>query len=433
MFQLILAIWLGKLIQALTRTIKIGGGSAAPGLYALKIEPNLVAKLSRKIPQNIIITGTNGKTTTSRMLDHLVKHQNIKTLRNSTGSNLERGIASSLIRQTNIFGQIKNIDLGIWELDEAAFNKVVFQIKPQIMVFLNAFRDQLDRYGEVDSVVAKWRQVLEKVDWETQILINGSDNNTVTLNSVEKQKFSIFKVIGDKVFGEKNLKIDHDLIKGDFEAKIEKVKGLSGSEFTVKYPHGNLKINLPIPGVYHIYDFLAAFSAYYCLNLEIEQINSQLQDFSPAFGRVEKISLGKSDAYIFLIKNPAGATLVFETVNPELKKNDRLLLALNDNFADGTDVSWIWDAEFEQLTINNDHLTIICSGTRAYDLANRLKYAGVEPINIEVEPSLNKALNNSVSQLEGRLFILPTYTALLELQKILAARGHKAHYWNDEH
>jgi lipid II isoglutaminyl synthase (glutamine-hydrolysing) len=427
--RLLLAIWLGKLIFFLTRTFKIGGGSAAPGLYALKISPDLVTKLASQIPQNIVITGTNGKTTTSRMLDHFVRGEKLKTLRNSTGSNLERGIASALIERSNLLGQVKNIDLGIWELDEAAFNSVVFHLRPQLMVFLNAFRDQLDRYGEVDTVVRKWMESLEKVDWNPKIILNGNDANTAKLNGLEKLDRSIFQLKGVKYFGEK--KESTKELTADFQAKLTKNSGLKGTQTDLSYPAGNLRIDLPIPGVYHVFDFLAAFSTYYFLNLPLDKIPEKLKNFSPAFGRVEQIQLGDKTGYIFLIKNPAGASLVFETIKDEIKDGDRLLMALNDNFADGTDVSWIWDAEFEKFKVQSERLKVICTGSRAYDLAVRLKYAGVETKQLTVESDIEEAFNLAKKDLEGKLFILPTYTALLELQKILTKHKIKKHYWKE--
>lgn len=430
--RLILAILLGKLIFFLSRMLKKGGGSAAPGLYALNLEPNLVTKLSSQIPQNIIITGTNGKTTTTRMLDHLVKKQNLRTLRNSTGSNLERGIASTLVSHANIFGQIKDIDLGIWETDEAAFNTVVFKLKPQIIVFLNAFRDQLDRYGEVDTVIRKWTESLEKINWEPKSIINGDDVSTAKL-ARKNFNTSTFKVKNYHTFGEKG---DNNKLPAEFEAKIIKNKGLLGTDLEVTSPSSKLNISLPVPGLYHSYDFIAAFACYYYLNLPVKETVESLKNFSPAFGRVEEIKLGENLGYIFLIKNPAGASLVFETIEPELKAGDRILMALNDNFADGTDVSWIWDANFELVQSSSRakprDFQIICSGTRAYDLALRLKYAGVDPSQLTIEPDLEKAFPLAQHHLDGRLFILPTYTALLELQSILTRSKIKTHYWKEE-
>lgn len=430
MLKTTFAVWLGKLILFLTRATKRGGGSAAPGFYALAIEPDLISKLSSQIRQNVVVTGTNGKTTTTRLLAHLLKEQKITVIRNSTGSNLERGVASALIARSNFFGRIKGVDLGIWELDEAAFNKVFFQIKPQITVFLNALRDQLDRYGEVDSVVKNWRTSLEGVNWKATVLLNSGDGNVGNLSAVLNLPIYRFRVRSYRPYQELSDK-KPPRQKDDFLATVIEKKGLRGTNLAIKHPTGEVKLFLPVPGIYHIYDLLAAFGVYYLLNLPLGGLSESLKEYHPAFGRVERVNLGGKEAYLFLIKNPAGASLVLETLVTEVEEGDRLLIALNDNFADGTDVSWIWDAEFEQLLAANCHLPIICSGTRAYDLAVRLKYASIKPEKLQLAPNIVTALDQAQEGLSGRLFILPTYTALLELQKILAKRGVKKHYWEE--
>lgn len=440
--MLVLSIWLGKLIFFLTRFFKIGGGSAAPGLYALKLDKNLVQKLASQIPQNIIIAGTNGKTTTSRLLSHFLKGQNLKIIHNSTGSNLERGVASTLINRSDIFGKISKVDIGIWELDEAAFNHVVEKISPQIIVFLNAFRDQLDRYGEVDTIVNKWIESIKKVDKNVCLIINGDDVNTSKLIRHFEGKILTFGVSDYKIVGEEII-YQKENQKLDIEAKNVKNNGLKGTSFELNINSQKISVTLPLPGIYHIYDFLGSIAAYYSLNQPLEGITQKLINFSPAFGRVEKVDLGENhEGYIFLIKNPAGATQVFQTIAPEIKPEDNLLLALNDNLADGTDVSWIWDGEFEELVkpvepvksvkTSTGSTEIVCSGTRAYDLALRLKYAGFDPKILDIEPSLEKAFKRAKANLKGKLFILPTYTAMLKLQQILAAQGHKKHYWKEE-
>ncbi len=426
--RLFIAVLLGKLISYLTKILKIGGGSAAPGLYALSLEPKLVEKLAVRIPKNIVITGTNGKTTTAKMLAHFAKEAGLKVIRNHTGSNLERGIASTLISNYTY-----TLNLGIWELDEAAFNTVASKLNPDLVIFLNVFRDQLDRYGEIDTVVKNWCQTLQKLNLKTTILVNGDDANTIKLSKCFKGKIQKFGVRNYKIKGEsiEHLK-EKELL--DFEAESVKTTGLDGSIFKVFLNHQSYPINLPLPGLYHIYDFLAAFAAGINLGFEPKQMALSLKKYSPAFGRVEKFNLNEGKGYIFLIKNPAGATQVSETIGPNIKPEDKFLLALNDNIADGKDVSWIWDGLFEKLLSPQLKLTskrYYISGTRALDLAVRLKYAGILPEQITVEPNLKKAFEEARKGLKGRLFILPTYTAMLELQSILAKSGLKKQYWEE--
>lgn len=431
----ILAILLGKLIIILTKTLKMGGGSAAPGYYALRLYPQLVSDLASNIPKTVIITGTNGKTTTARMLAHFAQHQGLKVLRNSTGSNLERGIASALISASHIgSGKLKNYDLAIWELDEAAFNAVAPKLNPQITVFLNVFRDQLDRYGEVDTVVKKWCQTLKNLDKKGIILINGDDDNLLELKKCFKGNSATFGVKDFKIYGEKK---EATKVNLDFEAKDVQLKGLGGSKFGLKLEGEEWSFSLPLPGTYHIYDFLAAIAAAHKLELAPAAIIDSFEDFVPAFGRVEKFSFtpsrcqAKKEGYILLIKNPTGTTQVLQILKNELRKDDQLILALNDKLADGTDVSWIWDADFEILNTMNSYPQIICSGTRSEDMALRLKYAGIDQNTISIKKSLKEALEGSKRQENGRLFILPTYTALLELQKNLTQAGIKKHYWRE--
>ena len=443
-----LAVLLGKLIFALTRILNLGGGSAAPGLYALKLDPDLVKKLVSRISKNVVITGTNGKTTTSKMISHFASTQGLKVIRNHTGSNLERGIASTLVSKVHLVGGLRShpvFDVGIWELDEAAFNTVAPKLNPKIVVFLNVFRDQLDRYGEIDSIIKKWAETLKKLPKDTIVLLNGDYANTKKLKSNFAGKVYQFGVKDYKIVGEGILhKKEKENL--DFEAKNVKLNGLNGSRFSLIINHLSVIINLPLPGIYHIYDALAALATSKKLGLNLDKTIGSLKTFSPAFGRVEKFSVQstratlslqprrlhrKDNGFIFLIKNPAGCTQVLETIAPQMKTQDRLLLALNDNLADGTDVSWIWDVEFEKLHGVGYRGQIVTSGTRAYDLALRLKYAGFDPKQIIVESELKKAFKEARIGLKGRLFVLPTYTAMLQLQGILAKSGVKKNYWEE--
>lgn len=428
--KLWLAIIVGKMIFWLSRRLDRGGGSAAPGYYALKIAPNLVTQLSRQIPANVIVTGTNGKTTTSKLLHHFAQTKFKHILRNQTGSNLERGVASSLINKANWFGQIK-VDLAIWEVDEAAFNSLLPKLKPNQVLVLNAFRDQLDRYGEVDTVIKRWHQTLEKVNWPITAIINGSDPNLDSLLRLNQLNPQSFVVDGHQISWEKIVKKAQNKVKPIVKAKILRTLGLNGTEFELEYPTGKQKVLLQIPGVYHVYDLAGAISVGLDLGIGIEEMVNSLESFKNPFGRVEKVQLGKHPVTTFLIKNPVGASLVFETIKDELSDKSVLLMALNDNFADGTDVSWIWDANFEDLATKSDY-KIVCSGLRAEDFAVRLKYAGIDPKRIIIKKELAQAVDESQKTNPDKIIILPTYTALLQLQKIFTQMKVKNAYWSQE-
>ena len=276
----------------------------------------------------------------------------------------------------------------------------------------------------------------------TTLFLNGDDHKLLSLKKCFKGPVFTFGVENYKIRGEEHFKkVGQE--KLDLEALNVTLLGLDGVKFELKESDGLWDFLLPLPGIYHIYDFLAAYVAASKLGIEKKVIIQALKSFSPAFGRVEKFTLPppgwrhkNEGGYILLIKNPTGATQVFETLKGELKPEDRLLIALNDNLADGTDVSWIWDADFELLQnsprAGSRDFLIFASGTRASDLALRLKYAGFKPEAILVENNLKKALQQATEGLKGRLFILPTYTAMLGIQKILVQQGLKKHYWKED-
>src|SRR3989344_2867188 len=420
-----LAILTGKSIFFLSRFLGLGGGFAAPGLYALKIDPNFINNLTSQIPKQIIITGTNGKTTTSGMLARLFKNEGVKVLRNKTGSNLERGIASTLIKHCSLLGNIRE-EVAVWEVDEAAFNSVVLKIQPEIVVILNVYRDQLDRYGEVDSIVKKWLETVKKLPSSTKLLINGDDGSLEGFYALENE-VEAFSVPETGLKGELKPKKSRKVRFTCIDIKTS----LTESAFKFKFDNREIAVSLTIAGAYNVDNAVAALAAKF-LAKDLSASDAQsLKDFSSAFGRSEKFTFQEKEGYIFLIKNPAGATQVMETVLPNLKPEDTLLLALNDNFADGTDVSWIWDIELERLKIKDLRLKIFVSGIRAYDMALRLKYAGVDEGRIIVDQDLKAAFGEAVKNRDGKLFILPTYTAMLELQKVLVNKGVKKLYWKE--
>ncbi len=427
MSKTLAAILLGKTIFSLSRILKLGGGFAAPGLYGLKLDPYLVTNLINHKAKNIVVTGTNGKTTTSKLISHFLKSSDEKVIRNSSGSNLERGIASYLISHAGLNGNL-DYDFGVWELDEFAFNSVAPKIKPDVIILLNAFRDQLDRYGEVDTVVNRWNETLGKLSKETVLIINNDDGNLVKAVKGFKGKIIKIGVKENKITGESKSRI---LRKPDYEAEVLESSDLNATDLKVHFDGDTVQYTLPLPGIFNVYNFLAALALSYNLNLDVAKIADSLKDFTPSFGRNEKFEINGKHGNIFLIKNPVGATQVLETVLPHVSPKDSLLLALNDNFADGTDVSWIWDIDLERLKIKDKRLKIFVSGSRAYDMALRLKYAGFDEKDMIINHNLEAVFEKAIKETEGKLFVLPTYTALMELQKILVKKGVKKEYWKE--
>lgn len=416
----------GKLLIFVLTRGKIGGASALPGLVANKIDPNFVENIKVYAKVNIIVTGTNGKTTTSQAIAQAAKFDGLSIIRNHTGSNLEQGIASTLIKH---FGW-KLPDVGIWEIDEAAFNSIAPKLKPDIVIFLNAFRDQLDRYGEVDKIISLWQSALKALPSKTTVLFNADISALRALKPFTKGEVITFGIIGKKITGEKMVNAKRSGSIDYLASNITEI-GLDSLNFDIYFRKKfQTKISLPVPGVYNIYNFLAAFIASQKLGIATKLIKQAFENFTPAFGRVEKFSLHKTlnanqTGYIFLIKNPTGANQVIATIKNRLTPDDRLLVALNDNIADGRDVSWVWDSNFEELTQTNFN-QIIASGNRAQDLALRLKYAG---INYVLTPKIDQAFMQALNGLKGNLFVLPTYTAMLKFQTILKNQGLKDHYW----
>jgi len=359
------SIIIGKIISRCLRFFSSKGGTALPGLIALKINPILLRRLAEQNQlKSIIITGTNGKTTTSRLLGSMLQAQNILFLHNRSGSNLLRGIASTLINQSDIFGRLK-IKLAIWEIDEAAVLTAVRQLQPEIILFNNLSRDQLDRYGELDSILKSWQESLTILPQNAQVLINRTDQRLQQLHSPQ--------II---YFGRK-----HPL------------------------------------GQYHQANILAAQALAHALKLKPTSISQGLQSFRPAFGRGETFIFNKRQVKIILVKNPAGLTAVLNLLRDNQQLNQPLLVALNDLIADGTDVSWIWDANLEIL--RHRRTPIIVSGLRSADLALRLKYAGVKEQLIHLHPNLHQAWQKFIAQPGQNHNILPTYTAMLKLRQII--------------
>lgn len=458
--RLTFAIFVGKLIALVIR-LKGGGATAAPGLAALKIDPGLVKKLSKKIKNgSILISGTNGKTTTSRLIADILCEK-YKIIHNRQGSNLLRGIASTLISHANFWGNLQN-ELAIWEVDEAIIPEVLDNVSPKIVVLLNLFRDQLDRYGEVDTIRAKWQKTLLTLSKNTILILNADDPGISFLEKSFNGKVIFFGVndINLKlpeiaaVFDIKhclncNAPLSYSTLLsahlGHYHCPKCKLKRPSPQisaqnlifnedfstqiDLTFNSPQprqakrgGQLStLNYNLPGLYNAYNILAAIAIANILKINLLHIKKKIQSFSAAFGRFQKIKVDDKEIVTFLIKNPAGANEVLRTIS--LKNNLNLLVILNDKIADGKDVSWIWDTHWE--TLNTKTEKIFVSGIRTWDMALRLKYADFRLNNNNIHKNINYSIKTALKNMNNKstLIILPTYTALLTVQKSLNKIG----------
>lgn len=446
-----------KTISFILKKIGISGGTALPGLIALQLDPNFIQNLSKTIPKgNIIISGTNGKTTTARMLATILGSQNFNIIHNRAGSNLLRGIASTLIDKTSFF-KSKNFDLGLWETDEATVIPAVAQLKPKILVLLNLFRDQLDRYGEIDKIKKIWAKAVKKMPRRSALILNADDpavgylghnfsgevlyfgiadykNSVKTLPRFADTKYCpncattlAYQTVYTSHLGEywctvcgyKRPTLDFAATKINCLSPIE-------AEFELKSQNHKSKLKMNLGGLYNIYNSLAAVACATAVGISLDSAISALSEFKSAFGRVEEIRTPKAALRIFLVKNPTSANEVLKTVFASSEKKN-VLLALNDKIADSTDVSWIWDVDFEKMSKKTKNLII--TGTRANDLALRLKYAGIANHNLVTE-NFSKAVKSVVNAREN-FYILPTYTAMLEIRKQLNKLGLGVKFWED--
>lgn len=394
-----IAVLAGKLTALVIKTFKLGTAATWPGEVALVVDPKLVSKLIPKNAKVVVVAGTNGKTTTSKMITSILGKS---VVHNETGANLLNGIASVLLTS-------KPSDYYVFEADEATLPLILKQVTPTVIVLLNLFRDQLDRYGEVDSITKKWLRALKELT-DTHLVINGDDPNMAWIGKSLKLPTHFFG-IGDKTLYLDTMQHATDSI---FCPNCGTRLIYSGVYFShlgdfrcpkchFSHPKNEVASDIwqsPLPGVYNLYNTMAAGLAGLVLGLSETQIVRGLKAFVPAFGRSEKIG----NTRIVLSKNPTGFNESLRAVLGSKEKGP-LLLVLNDRVPDGRDVSWIWDVDFEVLQNYPD--PIFVSGDRALDLGVRLKYAGVK---------FNLGENLDVS------WILPTYSAMLDIRQKLVGR-----------
>ena len=447
------AVWAGKATGALSRISRRGGGTTLPGDVARMIDPKILTRLAADLTQgSIVITGTNGKTTTARLVTWLLEGAGHRVVSNRAGANLIFGATAAALDKAGPGGKLR-ADWGVFEIDEASLPKAVEEIKPKATLVLNLFRDQLDRYGELESIAKKIEQALSALPNESTAILNaddprvaeiglglprqplwyGLDDTTVAAHELPHAAdartcpkcgaslhFEAVYVGHDGVYECPN----HDFKRPTpaMTAKNIKLNGFESFSADIE----NTKIEIPLGGLYNAYNVLAAFAAARTVGLEAKYIAERMKNFRAAFGRQERMDFRARHLNLVLSKNPAGFNETLRTA-VELAKGENFLIALNDRKADGTDVSWIWDVDFEHLKTRAK--VVVPAGNRAHDMAVRLKYAGVAAVPPETDPgraldSLIKATNDG-----DTVHLLCTYTAMLDLRAELVRRGWAKPYW----
>ncbi|MHB8377565.1 MAG: DUF1727 domain-containing protein [Dehalococcoidia bacterium] len=459
------AIFAGKAAGAASRVLGRGGGTAIAGLVAERIDPQVVRRLGAQPGHGAIaVTGTNGKTTTSLMLSRIAREAGLAPLHNRSGSNLMRGVAALFVEEASLGGRIADAArrLAILEVDEATLPLIVPAVRPRAIVFTNLFRDQLDRYGEVDAVAQAWERALAGAPADTTLVLNADDPAIAHLGGAAPATGRVLYYGVDDTRaagpGDEHASDFRTCLRCGAElcydatfyghighwrcdacgnrrpapdVRITRVEqGEETTVLTIAAPAGELHVTLPLAGLYNAYNALAAAAGAIALRIAAAPIVAALDGFSAAFGRQERFLVDGREVRVLLGKNPTGLNQVLRAIAAR-EGGKRLLFFLNDGIADGRDVSWIWDADYELVQPQAEW--VLAAGTRAEDLAVRLKYAGFGddvPVEREARAAVLRAI--AATPAGGTLYVVPTYTAMLEVRELLVRRdGSARHFWED--
>jgi UDP-N-acetylmuramyl tripeptide synthase len=474
------AVSAGKSVRYLSRALGRGGGTALPGRVANRLDPGLLTSLARDLPNGCaLVTGTNGKTTTTRIVAEAARAAGLYVITNPEGSNLTSGIATALLINANAQGEL-NVPpsaIGVFEVDEGALSPAILALRPRLVVITNLFRDQLDRYFEVDFVAGLWHGGLRQLPSGAAVVLNADDPAVSYLGDDLPAKVGYFG-LDDRHWGKvgpehaadsrRCPRCDQDLLyelsfyahlghyackecgwrrpDPTFAARNVTLDGVAGSKSQVRTPAGERLLEVPLGGLYNAYNALAAAAGASFLGIDPDLFQAAARKTTGAFGRLERVRINDKQAILLLVKNPSGFTEALRLVmsaDPEA----RLLLGLNDNGPDGRDISWIWDVDFEQCRHRISYLAV--AGTRANDLALRLKYAGIigsrgrqiarpddkqdgaPQMPMLVEEDMRRAFFTAIEQAPPgqTVYVLSSYTAMWTLRRDLVRRGHLAPFW----
>ena len=440
-----------RAVGTVSRAAGRGGGTTLPGKLLWKADPGAVDALAARLPSGVVlVSATNGKTTTTAMAARILGREH-RLAWNRAGANLLSGIASALVAG-------RGADLGLFEVDEGALPEAIARTRPRAVSLANLFRDQLDRYGELELIAERWRDAVRTLPAAATLVVNADD--PVVADLAEGREHALRFGVDDPRHARPALQhaadskycvrcgspyayaaayvghlgdyrcpaCGHARPALDVAAREIDLNGLTGSRFRLMSQHGDLDLELSLPGLYNVYNATAAASLAFALGASPAAVREGLAAFGAAFGRFERIPAGSKAIVVLLIKNPAAANEALRTL--ETGVPPVLVVALNDAIADGQDVSWIWDVDFEPLLPHVGR--VIASGDRAAELGVRLVYGGLPEERLEVVPELERALDRGLELVEAGtdLVVLPTYTAMLALRGILTKRGAVRPYWD---
>ncbi len=440
-----------RLVGTVSRATGRGGGTTLPGKLVWKLDPRALGELANRLPLGVaLVSATNGKTTTTAMASSILAPGR-RLAWNHSGANLASGVTSTLLAA-------RDAELGLLEVDEFALPEIMRRTRPRVVCLGNLFRDQLDRYGELEHIAERWRTATSMLPAETTLAVCaddplvaslGEDRDRVLRFGVDDPAHarSVLQHASDSKYCVRcgapyryaaaylghlgDYQCDacgHKRPSLDVAARDITTHGLDGTSFALDTPMGRAQVELVLPGLYNVYNALAAATLALALGATLGEIVAGLAGFRAAFGRFERLPVGDRRVLLLLIKNPAGANEALRTLE-DGGVPGALVVALNDRIADGRDVSWIWDVDFEP--VFEQARTIVVSGERAAELALRFTYGGLPVDRLEVVPDLERALDRGLELAGpgGEVAILPTYTAMLRLRAIATSRGLARPYW----
>ena len=455
------AIVAAKTTAELSRRLRFGGGTALPGLVAERLDPGIVPALASRLGQgNVLVTGTNGKTTTSRLLRSIVEAAGLAPVANREGSNMMRGVAAALAEAADWNGRIDRPKkrIGIFEVDEATMPLVARAVRPRAITFTNLFRDQLDRYGEVETVATIWREAVSTLPEDVTLALNADDPAVAALREHARGQVVLYGLddvaqatgeiehAADARWCTKcGAELEYDAVfyghighwrclscgnaRPTPDVRVTAIEQTAhGPRLTISGSELKVNVHLGQPGTYNVYNALAAAATASALGLGPSAVGPGLLNATAAFGRQEIFTIDGRDVHVILAKNPAGLNQVLRTL-PDDELN--LALFLNDDIADGRDISWIWDVDFELLA--GRVRSVNASGRRARDMALRLKYAGIPEkpgVANDIATALRKAIK--LTPEDGALYAIPTYTAMLEVRNVLGKWAGRGKFWEGD-